>query len=369
MREIREIIAAVRAASEEEPFALATVVDVKGSSYRMPGAKMLVRADGSFVGTVSGGCVEADVLERASRVLESGQPEVFHYDTTADDASVFSLNMGCKGIVRVLLERALAGSDYLGFFENVLDSGKPGYAATLVGKGSSDFPVCERAFFNAEGDLTGGSAPTEVAARVAALANAAGGKRRPAEIFELEGFGAEYFIELAEPPRHLLICGAGADAMPLADIAERIGWRVTVADHRASYATGERFPSAERIVVCRPEDISVHVVADAGTAIVIMSHNFGHDREYLKQALGSRAGYVGALGPRVRTDELLEELGKEGVSFSEDRLERLFAPVGLDTGGDDPETIALAIAAEINAVFSGREGGHLRGRGGPIYDR
>jgi xanthine dehydrogenase accessory factor len=369
MKETREIINAVRSAPAGDSFALATVVDVKGSSYRLPGAKMLVRADGSFVGTVSGGCVEADVLERASRVLESGEPEVFLYDTTVNDSSVFSLNMGCKGIVRVLLERAAAGSEYLAFLENVLDSGMAGYAATIVGKGGSAASICQRSYFDSDGELKGGSAPDEVIRRVAELASVKKGGRRPAEIVSFEETGAEYFIEKVEPPRHLLILGAGADAIPLADIGSRIGWRVTVADHRAAYANEERFSGADRIVVCRPEDISVHVVPESGTAIVIMSHNFSHDREYLRQALASEAGYVGALGPRVRTEDLLAELSGDGVEFSHGQLERLFAPVGLDTGGADPESIAVSIVSEIDAVFSGREGGHLRGRGGPIYDR
>lgn len=132
MKEISEIIRAIRGSGDDDSFALATVVDVQGSSYRLPGAKMLVRPDGTFVGTVSGGCVEADVLERAARVLETGQPEVFLYDTTGDESSVFSLNMGCKGIVRVLLEKVDAGSSYVAFLEEMTESESGGYSVTAI---------------------------------------------------------------------------------------------------------------------------------------------------------------------------------------------------------------------------------------------
>lgn len=365
MKEIAEIIEAVRSAPEEEAFALATVVDVQGSSYRLPGAKMLVRADGSFVGTVSGGCVEADVLERASRVLETGQPEVFLYDTTGDDSSVFSLNMGCKGIVRVLLERVDSGSEYISFLDESLNSENGGYAATVIVAPEAGASVGTRAFYRADGEPEEGALP-EADERVLSIASGASG-RRPAEIFETDT--AAYFVEFAGPPPHLLILGAGADAIPLADIAKRIGWRVTVADHRPAYASVERFPSADSIVVCRPEELEARLRIGGQTAAVVMSHNFGHDKEYLKLGLLSHAAYVGALGPKVRTEEVLEAIAAEGVEVSEANKEKLFAPVGLDTGGADPEAIAVAIIAEIGAVFAGRGGGHLRKRTGPIYER
>jgi xanthine dehydrogenase accessory factor len=365
MKEISEIIRAVKGSEAGSAFALATVVDVQGSSYRLPGAKMLVRPDGSFVGTVSGGCVEADVLERAARVLETGAPEVFLYDTTGDDdTSVFSLNMGCKGIVRVLLEKVDAGSGYINFLEEMTRSESGGYAVTTIVSGACGASVAERAYYDSGGERTAGDhdAADERVRRIA------GGNpaQRPAEIFEADG--AEYFIEFAGPPPHLLILGAGADAIPLADLAKRIGWRVTVADHRAAYASKERFASADSIIVCRPEELGARLRIGRGTAIVTMSHNFNHDREYLKLALSSGATYVGALGPKVRTEELLDAIEGEGVELG-GKSGRLFAPVGLDTGGADPESIAISIISEISAVFAGRGGGHLRARSGPIYDR
>lgn len=365
MRELREILARSAALGSGESAVLATVVDVKGSSYRLPGAKMLVLEDGSFFGTVSGGCVEADVLERAARVRESGVPEVFLYDTTGDEDSVFSLNMGCRGIVRVLLEKIERESPYVEFLRGCYEGGSAGYAATRVGKGSTG----ARAFYDDKGRLAGGTAPPPgIDSIIKNIASSPAAGRRPSSV-EIADDGDEVFVEKCGPPPRLLICGAGADAIPLADIAHRVGWRVSIADHRPAYAAAARFPDVDSIVVSRPEKLLENVKLEAVSAAVVMSHNFNNDKEYIRQLIPSGLQYVGALGPGIRTEELLSELGAEGAEFNTDQLSKLHAPVGLDIGGADPETIAVSIIAEIQSVMSGRQGGFLKRRGKPIYDR
>lgn len=362
MREIREILAKLDVLAA--PAVLATVVDLKGSSYRLPGARMLVLPDGAFVGTVSGGCIEADVLERAARVAETGIPEVFLYDTTADENSVFSMNMGCRGIVRILLEKVAPESPYIGFLARSVAERKAGFAATLVSPMERETgPV--RYYFDVSG-RGGEDAPAPVADEVRRIASDRRG-RRPAGLFELED-GSEYFIEIVEPPKHLVVFGAGADAIPLVDLANRIGWETTVADHRPAYANRERFSTADRIVVARPEDAADRVSLGSDCAAVVMSHNYVHDKEHLRRLLRSGLAYIGALGPRVRTERILSELREEGDSFTESELEALRAPVGLDIGGADPETIAVSMIAEIQAVFANRDGGALRDRPGSIYE-
>lgn len=361
MKELREILARIE--DEPGPAVLATVVDVKGSSYRLPGAKMLVLPDGSFVGTVSGGCIEADVLERAKRVLETGTPELFLYDTTGDESSVFSLNMGCKGIVRILLEKVDGDSDYLDLFRRSIFEGEYGFAATRLGE-----PGIERTFFDGEGRPVAGEAAGEIEKFVRSAAAARKNARRPAGIVEIGPDDAEYFVEAATPPRHLLILGAGADAIPLADLAHRIGWRVTIADHRPAYAADDRFPDADRIVVGRPEELVGIVDPGPDTAAVVMSHNFGNDKGYLAGLLQRDVAYIGALGPKVRTAEMLEAIENELSGPDASLPRRLHAPVGLDIGGTDPESIAVSIIAEVQAVLSGREGGFLADREGRIYD-
>lgn len=362
MREIREILAKLD--DHTEPAVLATVVDLKGSSYRLPGARMLVLPDGGFVGTVSGGCIEADVLERAARVAESGIPEVFLYDTTSDEDSVFSMNMGCRGVVRILLEKAARDSDYISFLARSINERKTGFVATLVPAASRDEGV-SRFYFDVSGQ-GGEGAPGQVADEVKRIASDRRG-RRPAGLIELED-GTEYFIEIVEPPKHLVVFGAGADAIPLVHLANRIGWETTVFDHRPAYADAERFPSADTIVVARPEDAADRVTLGRDCAAIVMSHNYGHDKEYLRRLLSAGLTYVGALGPKFRTERILEELRDEGESFAESELAVLRAPVGLDIGGADPETIAVSMIAEIQAVFANREGGALKDRNGSIYE-
>ncbi len=301
MKEIRVILKAVATLDDGEWAILATVIDVRGSGYRLPGARMLMLANGDTFGTVSGGCLEADVLERAKKVLESGKAEVFTYDTTGDENSVFSMNMGCRGVIQIRLEP--------------------------VGKESA----------------------------VIAAMRAAYEEREASDEFEV--------------PVAIMLFGAGADAVPLVRIASELGWQVTIHDHRGAFLTRERFPDAKMLVLQNVDEPPAPIIADARTAGVMMTHNYARDRFILPALLDSDVFYIGALGPKRRTEDLLAELAAEGRTFSGEQLARLFAPVGLDIGADSPEGIALSIVAEIQSVLRSRSGGNLRDREGSIYDR
>lgn len=300
MKEISDILARVAEFEPDERAVLATVIEVIGSGYRLPGARMLILPDGTTSGTVSGGCLEADVLERAKRVLETGDTEIFTYDTTDNEASVFSLNMGCRGIIRIRLES--------------------------IGKDSEIITKMDAAYHGRKGS------------------------------------------DDIVPPIALLLFGAGTDAIPLVRIASELGWQITVHDHRPAFLVAERFPAA-KMLVHDIVDRSPEITADEYTAAVIMTHNYSRDRLVLPKLLRSAAFYVGALGPKRRTEQLLGELAAAGESFTDDQLSRLYAPIGLDIGADTPEAIALSIAAEIQGVIKHRIGGHLRERHGSIYDR
>lgn len=297
MKEITEILSAVSSFAEGERGILATVIDVRGSGYRLPGASMLILTDGRTVGTVSGGCLEADVLERAKKVLSSGKTEIFTYDTTGNEDSVFSLNMGCRGVIEIKLEP--------------------------VGKNS---PLIE--------------------------------EMRSA--YELRRSSENVQVPIA-----VLLFGAGADAVPFVRIASELGWQVTVQDHRPGYLTVERFPQAFKLVPQIVDETPV-VIADNRTAAVVMTHNYTRDRLILPVLLTSDVFYIGALGPKRRTEQLLDEIGG---NFDREQLGRLYAPAGLDIGSDTPEGIALSIIGEIQSVLATRGGGHLRDRQGSIYDR
>jgi len=171
-----------------------------------------------------------------------------------------------------------------------------------------------------------------------------------------------------ETPIAVMLFGAGADAVPFVRIASELGWQVTVHDHRPAFLTEERFPDAQKLVR-QNVDEPPQIAADERTAGVMMTHNYARDRFVLPALLDSEVFYVGALGPKRRTEQLLEEIAADGRTFAKEKLARLFAPVGLDIGADTPESIALAIIAEIQSVLRSRKGGSLRYRKGSIYDR
>lgn len=353
-----------RLASAATKTVLATVVDVKGSSYRLPGARMLIAENGEMFGTVSGGCLEADVLERAQKVLQTGAPHVFTYDTTAREDSVFSLNMGCRGVMRVLLERP--NETLIDFFRTVKKTRRSGLVATCIERNEKSKNHCRaghRLLFDGEKMAATDFDPQTTAKILPACAAAISGKHSTHFINE----NGEFYLEYIAPPVSLVIFGAGFDAVPLSETAKALGWRVAVVDHRAAYADEKRFPRADQIIVTRPEHLPENLSMDETAVAVVMTHNYAHDKEILRFLLNKNLRYVGALGPRRRTENILAELSAAGASFSAEQLENLHAPVGLDIGADTPETIALAVVAEIKSVLSQRRGGFLRERKGSIY--
>jgi xanthine/CO dehydrogenase XdhC/CoxF family maturation factor len=353
---------------------LATVVDVQGSSYRLPGAKMLILRSGAAFGTVSGGCLESDVHERAKRVLASGRPSVFRYDTTGNETSVFSLNMGCRGIVRILLEPVGKESPIIDTLRRVDQHRQKFVVVTLLdGEDREDTQIGGRIICNEAGEFVYDRLSTDLPVadevRQACKSLLRNGGGYGFKSYESSDTAFEFSFETLKPAVALMIFGAGADACPLAEIAHNLGWHAYVADHRSAYLTGERFPNARDLFLQTAEDTSVPFEPDAMTAAVIMTHNYARDREILSTLLKTDAFYIGALGPKRRTGQLLSELRDRGEFIDAGSLRRLFAPIGLDIGADTPEAIAVAIAAEVQSVLKSRNGGFLRERNAPIYDR
>jgi len=298
MHELDRIrLALADAAGRGEGAVLATVVGVDGSAYRGTGARMVVRADGSTTGAVSGGCLEADIVARAAEVLASGTAQRAHYDMRSSDDDVLGLGMGCRGVVDVQLE-----------------------------------------------PLTGDALRSEI----------------------------ERLAELrARSAVRLLVCGAGADAIPVVRLAALTGWLVTVVDHRPSFATIERFPDAERVIRLDASQgdgtLASAVRLDQFAAAVVMGHAAVHDRARLHELLGvAGLRYLGVLGPRRRTLELLD--GAPGAAPGV-IPPHVFAPIGLDIGAETPDEIALAIVSECAAALAGRPPRSLREREGPIHQR
>jgi len=368
MKELREILIAYDALRRQgRPAALATVVAVHGSSYRRPGARMLLTGDGWVAGGVSGGCLESDVAQRARAVLVSGRAEVVTYDTTEDGDVVFGVGLGCRGVIQILIEPLSGDRPDLAFLMSLVRRREPGVCATVFRcEGDSAARLGDRLLLSQSGEVRDGLADARLAAcvRPDAQSALASGKSVVRDYALAQGSVA-VFLEALVPPQALVIFGAGHDVPPLVRVAKELGWHITVADVRPAYATAERFPSADAVLACPPEEAAERIPLDAQTAVVLMTHNYLQDRTLLEQWLPSPIRYLGVLGPKRRTERLLNDL-PPALATSE-ALARLHSPVGLDLGADTPELIALSILAGIQAVAAGRPGGFLRDRSGPIY--
>ncbi|HLM61318.1 MAG TPA: XdhC/CoxI family protein [Pyrinomonadaceae bacterium] len=368
MKELQEILKRVSQFKDNERAILATVVEVVGSGYRRAGARMLIDANGYSIGTISGGCLEADVLERAKHVLETGQATIITYDTTKDENSIFGLGMGCRGVIRVLLEPFGKESFLFRVFEFVYESRFQQFIATIIS--SDKAAIGGRIFYDLFYQFDYEATPEDIK-EFKELTNDCEEfflRKKSAEVreYRIGDDAFELFFENINPPLSLLLFGAGFDALPLLRFAKELGWRVIVIDHRAAFANRERLPEADDIIVSRAEDLPAGLFRDENSVAVIMTHNYERDREILHRLLNSECRYIGALGPRSRTENLIQELRGAGGTFDEINLAKLHAPIGLDIGSETPEEIALAVIAEIKCVLSNRTGRFLRERNGSI---
>jgi len=331
MKELAEIVTAWEAVCAAGGEALlATVVGVSGSTYRRPGARMLLSREGRLAGSVSGGCLEGDILQKAWWRTEVGAALVTYDSTDSDEDVVWGFGLGCNGVVQVLLERVSPERPGpLNALTAVLRERRP---QTIITVTASDDPAVPL------GTAPPGWTPPD---------------------------GVSVFQETVQPPAPLVIFGAGQDALPLVRLTKELGWHVTVADTRGTRARPERFPQADAVCLGWPETMEI----DKRTAAVVMTHNYLDDRRVLQSLLLSSAGYIGQLGPRVRTERLLAEIADDGLVVTEEMRRRLHAPIGLDLGADNPEEIALSIVAEIQAARTDRDGGSLRNRRAPLHAR
>jgi xanthine dehydrogenase accessory factor len=323
------------------PGVLATVVATAGSTYRKPGARMLIMPDGRYFGLLSGGCLEADLAIHARQVEDSGMPRAVEYDMRGPDDILFGIGAGCEGAMRVLLEPTGPGSPAATALANA------GHA-TRAGRSTSLIMVHE------SGDLVLGTHDAAAQTLSPALLSAAQRALADAESrtidTETAGRRTRAFVQFLAPPPHILICGAGPDAQPVAAAALSLGWRVTVVDHRPAYALAERFPGAAVRRLDARSLLSNVAVAECH-AVVVMSHHLPSDVAYLRElAEAGVPDYVGLLGPPARRRRIAEELG----AASEKLHSRLRGPVGFDIGAVTPEGIALAIISEMHAWLAER---------------
>jgi xanthine dehydrogenase accessory factor len=373
MKELADIIALARTRRIDHA-ALATVVRVEGSSYRRPGASLLIGADGRRLGSVSGGCLERDVENHAKAVLASGEPRLITYDTRGDADVVFGTALGCGGLVEVFIERVPLQDDRGPFAHWAAAADRRETIVELMivaAPATTPMAVGQRAWVDVSANASVTAKGSEDAA-AAGLISALMREGQPMIDVRQSGLithttpagDVRAFVRVIEPPVRLIVCGAGDDAQPLARMAHTLGWRVWVLDHRAGFATQERFPEAERVEVSIAGTLPSDLVLDPRTVAVIMNHHYPSDGAWLSALAPLPITYLGLLGARHRTARLLRdaELPPPGPGG----LPHLFAPAGLDIGAEGPEGIALAMLAEMQSVIAGRHGGRLRESPSPI---
>ena len=353
--------------------ALATVVKVEGSSYRRAGARMLVNDDGQLTGTISGGCLEGDARRKAQQVMQRNQPQIVVYDSTDIDEDLeFGAQLGCQGKVHILLE-PLNYKDDFNPLELLRETGlqeEPVMLATVLhSNNEARTKTGTRILLKLDGSFKGQltqdeTFKTEIITEMQSLLNT----QQSAHLdYDKPEFGLKIYAELIKPAPQLTIYGAGNDVQPLVRMAANLGWRVTVVDGRANLTVAHRFPDAEKVITVRFDELTPDV-QHKGFA-VLMSHNYHYDYAVLKQ-LNNRpeVHYIGLLGPRKKADLILDNMTAEGIDITS-LHHRLFAPVGLNIGAEAADEIAIAIMAELLAIYNGHAAGFLRDLDGPIHNR
>jgi len=331
---------------DEESLVLATIIATEGSTYRKPGAMMLISRDGGFEGMISGGCLEGDLLHHAARVFGNGETAFVTYDMHAGEDLVWSLGLGCDGVIHLMLQR-LDREDDFGFLKQLEASHKARQAVliALVTQAAEGLPCGAFALLD-QSDISVGGPQLRHNLRAVAEPWPAWRFKTVDPGLSATGAGA---IQVQMPVQtRVLICGAGPDALPLARVLSELDWEVQIVDHRPAYAKAERFPPRCSVIRSRPELLSDSVDLTQVDAVVIMSHHLENDGNYLRQVLAFQIPYVGVLGPRARRDRL-REMAQRG-DFE------IYGPIGLDIGAELPSAIAISIAAEIHAVLNHRNG-------------
>jgi xanthine/CO dehydrogenase XdhC/CoxF family maturation factor len=373
MKEIEDIITAYQqAAAAGKQTALATVVHVEGSSYRRPGARMLVTEDGELTGAISGGCLEGDALRKALLAISQQKNKLVTYDTTDEDDLQFGVQLGCNGIVHILFEPidATLPLHPISLLEKAMATGKETVIVTLFSLRAYDGIQPGTCLLHTEAAtysrITDTSLENAIHRGIQEALNSDTSLLReyspgPAPITAL--------IEWLQPPPSLVVVGAGNDVIPLVKMAHIAGWHITVADGRPSQATRLRFPQARHIITAKPPEVIAQLTTNPQTAFVLMTHNYNYDKEMLQLLLQRPFSYIGVLGPGRKLERMLEEIAiATGQSIDNTTRSNIYGPTGLDIGAETAEEIALSVMAEIKMVLAGRNGFSLREKKGSIHE-
>ena len=359
MKEINDIIQAYqKAKAADKKTALATVVKVEGSSYRQPGARMLVTGDGELTGAISGGCLEGDALKKALLAIHQQQNKLITYDTSNEEDSDFGVQLGCNGIVHILFEYIDdEKNNPIDLLIKVSEERRDSVLTCLFSLERGQKQIGTVLFYSQNAVWPENHRSDHLAEDMKKVFES---RSSAVKRVMHENIPCEALIEYLPPAVSLVIAGAGNDVKPLVEIASVMGWEITVAEGRVSHATEKRFPLAKTVKVIGAEDFLNGITMDEYTFVVLMTHNYRYDLTVLKNMLNCHNRYIGVLGPKSKLNRMLSDLAEEGVEISEEQMQRIYGPVGLDIGAETSEEIALSVAAEIKAVLEGKKGNSLR---------
>lgn len=368
MKEIQSIINAYEAFQKQgKKVALATVVQVDGSAYRRPGARMLVSEDGDLTGAISGGCLEGDALRKAQTVIFQQKSMLVTYDTTDEDDQKFGVGLGCNGIIHVLIEPI----DYqnsinpIELLKIAISDRKFSRLITIFSVKYSKQEQIGTKVLLKENQVYGDKKSLDnlLWTKVQNEINESDSNQHSIiKYADLDDI--QVFIEAIKPAIRILLFGAGNDTVPLAKMADIFGMEVIVIDGRKNLATAKRFPSAFKIITGSGDEVVPQIEFDGNSAALLMTHNFEYEALVLEGLIHLGLPYVGILGPKKKSEKLIERLEKKGVTVNQASI---YSPMGLDIGAEGSEEIALSILAEVKAVFAKKPATFLRNKNGPIH--
>lgn len=372
MKEIREIIRSYDELQKEgKRAALATVVHVEGSSYRRPGARMLIAEDGRLTGAISGGCLEGDAMRKALRVINEQRSALATYDTMDEDDATIGIGLGCNGIIQVLIEPILPGdpNSPIVLLKKANSLRQPSVVATFFSlKNRREPQPGTRLFLGENGEICGDCPLPELESRWLEDARSAMQSSESCWLdYPTPNGWLTAFYELVPPVVTLVVIGAGNDVLPLVDMAIILGWETKVVDGRATHARPERFASACQVLLAKPEQVLQRMQLDNRTLFALMTHNYNYDKAMLHELCSKNASYIAMLGPKKKLARMLDEFEAEGRPLSTAQLATVFSPAGLDIGAETPEEIALSILAEMKAFLGKKQGLFLREKSEPIH--
>ena len=367
MKEIKTIVEAYTTIDfNKNRAALATVVRVEGSSYRRTGARMLVKDDGTYLGGISGGCLEGDALRRCRMAIDSNAPSIITYDTTQDDGYQIGAGLGCNGVIDVLFTplNEADGKNPVKQLSTFTEIRESKVLVTVTSQNNSSVKQGDTFLFvddfhfknefpdrNFTGEIL--QVIHDVMESQVSLSSVHANVEKELKLF----------VEVIQPVIHLVVYGGNYDIYPLMRIAKELGWKISLVTNTSK---ADKLMYAIATEVYHINGVTTPDFDDR-TAAILMTHDYKKDKLQFEELLKTRAGYIGILGPRKRADKIFNEIADSGIEISEKDHKRIFAPCGLDIGANTPEEIALSIVAEIKAHFTGRSGTALKLRESSIH--